>query len=106
MNTSHKVSVPTPASRYWGMLKGLSNKEKLDLIVMLNASIAPEEPTEEDSSEWTSRYVGVWKDESDRKLDEALALFHKEWGGDRNPIEIANELRQNVDTRNDVEVWQ
>ena len=46
-----------------------------------------------------------WKEESDARLDAALARFHKDWGGDKSPTEIANELRQGSDMVADVETW-
>lgn len=30
----------------------------------------------------------TWKEESDARLDAALARFHKDWGGDKSPMEI------------------
>lgn len=47
----------------------------------------------------------TWKEESDARLDAALARFHKDWGGDKSPTEIANELRQGSDMVTDVETW-
>ncbi len=47
----------------------------------------------------------TWKEESDARLDAALARFHKDQGGDKSPTEIANELRQGSDMVTDVETW-
>lgn len=51
-----------PMSPYWELLKGLNTKEKLDLIVMLSASIIKAEPAKENPSKWASRFVGLWAD--------------------------------------------
>ena len=105
MNTDTITPVFTPTSPYWGMLKGLSNKEKLDLIVLLSTSIATVGTVEENPSRRTSSFDDTCQDESDRKLDAALACFHKSWGGNKSPIEIARDLRQGTDMTRDVEVW-
>ena len=47
----------------------------------------------------------TWKEESDARLDAALARFHKDWGGDKSPMEIAKELRQGAEMVRDVETW-
>ena len=60
-----------PTSPYWSLLSGLSNREKLDLIVMLSSSIIKAEPEEENPSKWASRFVGVWKDS--RTADEIVS---------------------------------
>ena len=38
-------------------------------------------------------------------LDAALARFHKDWGGEKSPIEIANELRQRAEMVKEVGTW-
>ena len=64
-------TIPTlPTSPYWSLLKGLNNKEKLDLIVLLSSSLIKAEPAEENPSQWASRFVGVWKDS--RTADEIV----------------------------------
>jgi len=38
-------------------------------------------------------------------LDATLARFHKDWGGEKSPIEIANELRQGAEMVKEVGTW-
>ena len=38
-------------------------------------------------------------------LDASLAKFHGDWGGDKDPLEIANELRHGPEMVRDVETW-
>ena len=47
----------------------------------------------------------TWKEDSDAMLDAALARFHKDWGGEKSPIEIANELRQGAEMVKEVGTW-
>ncbi len=88
------ISVETsPAmAKYWPELAKLSNHDKQSLIVLLTSSLRSEAASFVDEEE--RRRV------SNAKLDAALAKFHSDWGGDREPLEIANELRQGP------EMWQ
>lgn len=45
------------------------------------------------------------KDNSGKILDAALARFHKDWGGDKDPMVIAKELRQSPVMVREVETW-
>ena len=38
-------------------------------------------------------------------LDDALSKFHVDWGGEKEPMEIAEELRQGAELIRDVESW-
>ena len=38
-------------------------------------------------------------------LDDALSKFHVDWGGEKEPMEIAEELRQGAELVRDVESW-
>lgn len=38
-------------------------------------------------------------------LDDALSKFHSDWGGEKDPVEIAEELRQGAELVRDVESW-
>jgi hypothetical protein len=93
------ISVETsPAmAKYWSELAKLSNHDKQSLIVLLTSSLRSEAASFVDEEE--RRRV------SNAKLDAALAKFHSDWGGDREPLEIANELRQGPEMLRDVEVW-
>ena len=45
------------------------------------------------------------KDNSGKILDAALARFHKDWGGDKDPMVIAKELRQSPVMVREVVTW-
>jgi len=91
--------------RYWPELKNLSNTAKLELITLLSSSMRLDEPKEEETSDWTSAFSGKYQDDSEERLEAALARFHKDWGGDKDPMEIARELRQVPEMVRDVEAW-
>lgn len=42
---------------------------------------------------------------SNERLDDALAKFSGDWGGDKTPEEIAEELREGVANDRMVEAW-
>ena len=42
---------------------------------------------------------------ADKRLDAALAKFHKDWGGNNDAMEIAHELRQDAEMVREVETW-
>lgn len=46
-----------------------------------------------------------WEEEDNARLDAALARLSGGWGGDKNPVEIANELRQGSEMVREVELW-
>jgi hypothetical protein len=101
------LNVTSPAcARYWSELKGLSDKEKIELIDLLSSSLtnANEQPASH-KTDWTAKFAGKWKDDQNERLDAALARFHGDWGGDKAPIEIAKELRQGPEMVRDVETW-
>ena len=71
MNTT---SFPTSsaAAKFWPKLKGLSDRDKLNLIVMLSSSMAhPEEETVNSSKGWTKSFAGKWQDS--RSSEEIIA---------------------------------
>lgn len=41
----------------------------------------------------------------DEKLEAALNVFHSDWGGDADPMEITKELRHNVVNSRTIETW-
>jgi len=57
-------------SPYWGLLKNLSDREKLGLISLLSSSIVSKGRKRRTSANWASRFAGVWKDE--RTADEIV----------------------------------
>ena len=101
---STNPNTTSPAiKRFWPELKNLSNTAKLELITLLSSSMSNDEPKEEEKKDWASS--GKWQDDSNERLEAALARFHKDWGGDKDPMEIARELRQTPEMVRDVENW-
>ena len=41
----------------------------------------------------------------DEKLEAAFNIFHSDWGGDADPMEISKDLRQNVVNSRTIETW-
>ncbi len=41
----------------------------------------------------------------DERLDAALRMFHSDWGGEGDAMEIATDLRRNVENCRTVETW-
>lgn len=94
MRTSLLRKPSAIAAPYWGMLKKLSNPIKLELVVLLSESMEKLED-EPDSS----------KENDKALLDSALAKFSGDWGGDKDAMEIARELRQGSDIVRNVDTW-
>lgn len=42
---------------------------------------------------------------ANKRLDAALAKFHKDWGGNKDAMEAAQELRQGAEMVREVETW-
>ncbi|MBP5502935.1 MAG: hypothetical protein J6Y24_09140 [Bacteroidales bacterium] len=94
MRTSLLRKPSAIAAPYWGMLKKLSNPIKLELVVLLSESMEKLED-EPDSS----------KENDKALLDSALAKFSGDWGGEKDAMEIARELRQGSDIVRNVDTW-
>jgi len=94
MRTSLLRKPSAIAAPYWGMLKKLSNPIKLELVVLLSESMEKLED-EPDSS----------KENDKALLDSALAKFSGDWGGEKDAMEIARELRQDSDIVRNVDTW-
>lgn len=94
MRTSLLRKPSAIAAPYWGMLKKLSNSIKLELVVLLSESMEKLED-EPDSS----------KENDKALLDSALAKFSGDWGGEKDAMEIARELRQGSDIVRNVDTW-
>ena len=79
------------------MLNTLDRHDRRWLVEQMSEQVKREEEEAKKSwQEYTSNRP-TWKEDSDAMLDAALARFHKDWGGEKSPIEIANELRQGPD---------
>lgn len=76
------------------MLNSFSRHDRRWLVEQMSAQVEREEAEAERRFREMLEQPSTWKEESDERLDAALARFHKDWGGDREPMEIANELRQ------------
>ena len=76
---------------YWAELKDLSDNVKLELITLLSSSMNRPE-------------VDVKKKASQR-FEAALAKFSGDFGGKKEAMEIARELRQGAEMVRDVETW-
>ena len=110
MTTLAKRITETPMAPYMSLLKGMSRRHKQIVVTYLTELMKEGDDIEEglliaEQPHKFSGTCGTWKDESDLRLDAALARFHKDWGGNKNPVEIANELRQGPELVNDVETW-
>lgn len=101
------LNVTSPNSaRYWSELKELSATEKIELIALLSSSLTnAKEQSASHKTDWASHFAGTRVDDQNERLDAALARFHGDWGGDKDPIEIARGLRQGPEMVRDVETW-
>jgi len=87
------------------MLNTLDRHDRRWLVEQMSEQVKREEEEAKKSwQEYTSNRP-TWKEDSDAMLDAALARFHKDWGGEKSPIEIANELRQGSEMVKEVETW-
>ena len=87
------------------MLNSLSRRDRHWLIEQMREQVEREDAEAEKGLKEFLERPSSWKEESDARLDAALARFHKDWGGDKSPMEIADELRQGAEMVKDVEVW-
>ena len=101
------LNVTSPVSaRYWSELKELSATEKIELIALLSSSLTKaSEQSASHKTDWTAKFAAKWVDDQNERLDAALVRFHGDWGGDKDPVEIARELRQGPEMVRDVETW-
>lgn len=91
-------TTPSPASaRYWANLKDLSDKTKQELIVLLRNSLM--HPEDADSS------TDACSEDTDRRLDAALAKFSGDFGGDGDARQVARELRENIICDRTIDTW-
>ena len=87
------------------MLNRLSRHDRRWLVEQMSAQVEREEAEAKNHLKKLVGSASTWRDDSDERLDAALARFHKDWGGDKSPMEIANELRQGAEMVTDVETW-
>ena len=87
------------------MLNRLSRHDRRWLVEQMAAQVEREDAEAKKNLKKLIESAPTWKEESDARLDAALARFHKDWGGDKSPMEIAKELRQGAEMVTDVETW-
>ena len=101
MNTIGRI----PMDALLTMLNTLDRHDRRWLVEQMSEQVKREEEEAKKSwQEYTSNRP-TWKEDSDAMLDAALARFHKDWGGEKSPIEIANELRQGAEMVKEVGTW-
>lgn len=101
MNTIGRI----PMDALLTMLNTLDRHDRRWLVEQMSEQVKREEEEAKKSwQEYTSNRP-TWKENSDAMLDAALARFHKDWGGEKSPIEIANELRQGAEMVKEVGTW-
>ena len=76
------------------MLDSMTLRDRRRIAEHLSAQIDCEEREAEKHLKERMADAPRWLDDSDARLDSALARFHNDWGGNSSPVEIANELRQ------------
>lgn len=104
MNTMSET-IPISFDAVLAMLNSLSRSDRRRLTDMMRAQLEREEAEAKSSIEESILTDSSWREESDFRLTLALSHFHKDWGGEKEPLEIANELRQGADKVRDVETW-
>ena len=86
----------------WNYLQGLSLSQS-DREWLANKLLEPTEKPEPKTD--FSQFAGTWADMDNEMLDEALAKFSGDWGGNGDAMEIARGLRQGADMVRDVQTW-
>ena len=76
---------------YWAELKDLSDNVKLELISLLSSSM--------------NRPEVDLKKRARERFEAALAKFSGDFGGNKDAMEIARELRQGAEMVRDVGTW-
>ena len=102
MNT---MTGTVPMDAILALLNSMSLYDRRWLAEQMNAQIELDEAKAKES--WNDFMDKGTPDEgsTDERLDAALSRFHKDWGGDKDPLEIARELRQGEEMVKDVESW-
>ena len=89
----------------FSLISGMSLRDRRWLSQQLLKQLqADEEKAKRDWDALVSSRPSL-EEEDNTRLDAALARISGDWGGDKNPVEIANELRQGSDMVREVEVW-
>lgn len=83
-----ETALISPVDYYMSVLKNLTDNCKIELINRLSASLLKKEDPINDPN-----------------IDEIFANFSKDWGGDSNAIEIAENIRKSRINTRIVDVW-
>lgn len=102
MNT---MTGTVPMDAILALLNSMSLYDRRWLAEQMNAQLELDEAKAKESWKNFLNNRTPVEDDSDERLDWALARFHKDWGGDKDPMEIAKELRQGEEMVKDVESW-
>lgn len=73
----------------------LDSKSALEKMLAFVKTLLPAQKAKSETKELTD----------DEKLNAALKIFHSDWGGNANPMEVADALRRNVVNNRTVETW-
>lgn len=89
----------------FSLISGMSIRDRRWLSQQLLQQLQVDE--EKAKKEWNELLSSrpSWEEEDNARLDAALARISGEWGGDKTPVEIANELRQGPEMVREVETW-
>lgn len=101
MNTTGRI----PMDALLTMLNTLDRHDRRWLVEQMSEQVRREEEEAKRSRQEFTSNRPTWKENSNAMLDAALARFHKDWGGEKSPIEIANELRHGSEMVKEVETW-
>ena len=87
------------------MLNSLSRHDRRWLVDQLREGVEHEE--EEAKKSWNEflESRSTWEEEDSANLDAFLENISGNWGGDKEPVELAGELRQGSEMVRNVDVW-
>jgi len=102
MNTT---TTAIPMHALLTMLNSMSRSDRRWLVSQLSEQVEREEEEAEKSwQEFLSSHT-TWEEEDNANLDAFLANVSGEWGGDKEPQEIANDLRHGYEMVRNVDTW-
>lgn len=87
------------------MLNSLSRPNRRWLLEQLSAQEEREHAEADKALHELLTNCPTWEEKDNALLDATLARISGDWGGDRNPTEIATELRQRPEMVRKVETW-
>ncbi len=87
------------------MLNSMSRSDRRWLVSQLSEQVEREEEEAEKSWQEFLSSRTTWEEEDNANLDAFLANVSGEWGGDKEPQEIANDLRHGYEMVRNVDTW-